>query len=347
MPGFHRRPLTVFALGAALAVGGTAAVNATAKGGGGKSGPATIPLPTDWQPEGIASGPGNSLFVGSIPTGQVLRVDPRTGKQKVVVGPREGRQATGLKYGGGKLYVSGSRTGHAYVYDARTGEDVADVTLSEQPSFVNDVTLTRDAAWFTDSLNPRLYRLDRRTNQATAVPITGALQYDADPATLESNGIAAADGGRSLLVVQTRTGGLFKVDPKTGASTQVALTGGAENGKLTNGDGLLLKGRTLYVVQNRLNKIAAIKLNRDLTAGTITQEITNPAFEVPTTIAKARGSLYAVNAQFGTPAPTDYAVVRVGEKSKGKGHDHHGDKSDDRSRGDDDDRGRGRGSDDD
>ena len=36
---------------------------------------------------------------------------------------------------------------------------------------------------------------------------------------------------------------------------------------LTNGDGLLLQGRTLYVVQNRLNLVAEFRLNAAGTAG--------------------------------------------------------------------------------
>ena len=34
---------------------------------------------------------------------------------------------------------------------------------------------------------------------------------------------------------------------------------------VTNGDGLLLRGRTLFVVQNRDNKVAVLKLCRGLT----------------------------------------------------------------------------------
>ena len=43
------------------------------------------------------------------------------------------------------------------------------------------------------------------------------------------------------------------------------------------------------------------------------REITDPAFDVPTTIAASRKHLYAVNARFGTtdPQPAKYSVVRV------------------------------------
>ena len=83
--------------------------------------------------------------------------------------------------------------------------------------------------------------------------------------------------------------------------------------ELTNGDGLLLKGRTLYVVQNRLNQIAVVRLNEELTAGSVVTTISSTDFDVPTTIAFLRGELYAVNARFGTtdPEPAPYWVTLV------------------------------------
>jgi hypothetical protein len=72
---------------------------------------------------------------------------------------------------------------------------------------------------------------------------------------------------------------------------------------VVNGDGLLLSGRTLYVVQNRLNTVAVIELNRRGTAGTVEQRVTDPRFDVPTTVAKFGNRLYLPNARFGTPSP--------------------------------------------
>src|SRR3712207_5670446 len=76
-----------------------------------------IPLPNGWAPEGIASGPGNDLYVGSIPTGGVLRVDAKTGRTAQVVPAQDGRSAIGIKVDGGRIYVSGGATGRLFVYD--------------------------------------------------------------------------------------------------------------------------------------------------------------------------------------------------------------------------------------
>src|SRR4029450_12693693 len=57
-----------------------AAVAAIPTAAGAATFPDTIRLPDGWQPEGIASGRGTSLYVGSIPTGGVWKGDARTGQ---------------------------------------------------------------------------------------------------------------------------------------------------------------------------------------------------------------------------------------------------------------------------
>jgi sugar lactone lactonase YvrE len=280
--------------------------------------PDLIRLPDGWQPEGIAAGRGTSLYVGSIPTGAVWKADARTGKGEVLVEGREGRAAIGIKVDKrNRLFVAGGPTGMAFVYDARTGEDLASYQLTPEgtaATFVNDVAVTHKAAYFTDSLNQQLYvvpfgRKGRLPGQGKVrvLPLTGDLVYTTG---FNLNGIAADRGGRALLAVQSNTGLLFRINPRTGVTRQVDL-GGAS---LTNGDGLLLIGRVLFVVRNQLNEIAVVKLNRSLDRGRVVTTLTDPDFDVPTTIALQAGRLYAVNARFGNPDPASarYDIVRVG-----------------------------------
>ena len=102
---------------------------------------------------------------------------------------------------------------------------------------------------------------------------------------------------------------LFKVDTDTGHTTKVDLGGAL----MTNGDGLLLLGQTLYVVQNRLNKIAVLELNESGTSGRLVREITSTDFDVPTTVAVFGERLYLPNARFTTPPTPDtpYWVTAV------------------------------------
>lgn len=99
------------------------------------------------------------------------------------------------------------------------------------------------------------------------------------------------------------------VDPETGASVKIDL--GSE--RVINGDGSLLEGRTLYVVQNQDNRIAVVKLSDDLSSGTLSGALTNLNFDVPTTVAGFNDALYTVNGRFNTELTlaTEYASVRV------------------------------------
>lgn len=278
--------------------------------------PEEISLPDGFQPEGIASGKGATFYVGSIPTGAVYRGDVRTGNGDVLVPPQDGRAAIGLKYDPrtGLLFVAGGPTGFAYVYDGETGENVAEIFLSEQPRFINDVVITRDAAYFTNSQQPVIYRVSLENNGGLPdTPVVEEISLSGDyvftAGAFNANGIEASPNGETLIIVNSVDGVLYSVDSDTGVATRIDLGGGS----VLNGDGILLQGSTLYVVQNQLNQIAVIRLNSQLTSGQIVDTITSPLFDVPTTIAKFGNWLYAVNARFGTtPTPdTPYTITRV------------------------------------
>ena len=276
--------------------------------------PNVIALPNGWQPEGISVGNGTTFYVGSIPTGAVYRGDLRTGKGATLVQGASGRAAIGIEHDRGRIFVAGGTTGKAFVYDARSGALQREIQLAtgSGATFVNDVAVTRRAAYFTDSNRAVLYRVGLTKNgaaaaAASALPLTGDFQLVGG---FNLNGIDATPDGKTLVVVQSATGKLFRVDAATGVTKAVDLAGGAT---LPNGDGLLLRGRTLYVVQNQLNRIAVVSLAKGLAAGGVTRTITNPAFDVPTTIDRQGERIYAVNARFGTtPGPsTTYSVVRA------------------------------------
>jgi sugar lactone lactonase YvrE len=277
--------------------------------------PDNIALPNGFQPEGIASGDGTTFYVGSIPTGAIYRGDFLTGEGEILVAPQAGRSAIGLKFDprSDLLFVAGGMTGKAFIYNAETGELVAEIQLSTLSSFINDVVITPDAAYFTNSFQPEIYRIplgeegEILSLTAETIPLSGEYQFT--PGGFNANGIAAIPNGQTLIIVNTSEGALYNVDPETGIATRIDLGGGS----VPFGDGILLLGKTLYVVQNQLNQIAVIDLEKNLTYGTIESTITSGHFRVPTTITRFANSLYAVNARFDTtPTPdTDYNIVRV------------------------------------
>ena len=299
----------------AIPVAGLAVVG-SGSASGAPAYPDVIPLPTGFQPEGIVTGRGHDFFVGSLAGGAIYRGDLRTGEGEVFVPPAEGRVAVGLSHDARSnyLFVAGGPTGKAFVYDAATGEMVADYDFQNTGTFVNDVVVTRTAAYFTDSFRPALYRVPlgaggQVPGQSAVEEITLGGDFQFIPGAFNANGIDAPPNGEYLIVVNSTAGVLYKVNPASGVATEIDL-GGAS---VTAGDGLLLDGKTLYVVRNQLNLIAEVSLAPDATEGEVVGEITDPEFDVPTTVAEFGSNLYAVNARFGIadPANAEYDVVRV------------------------------------
>jgi sugar lactone lactonase YvrE len=272
--------------------------------------PKVAPLPDGFQPEGIATRDANSFFVGSIPTGAIYRGDLRTGEGSIFVPAQEGRNAIGLSLHNDLLFVAGGPTGQAYVYDASTGAELAMFQLVTGSTFVNDVVATETAAYFTDSVNPSLYKVPIQGGQfgtPEAIPLTGDLVYEEG---FNANGIDATPDGDTLVVVQSNTGRLFTVDPQTGGTTMIDLGGET----VTNGDGILLDGgRRLWVLQNRDNLLTLVRLDAGLGSGEVIGRFTDETFDVPTTLARAGARLALVNARFGTASPeaAEYWVTQI------------------------------------
>jgi sugar lactone lactonase YvrE len=291
--------------------------------------PKIILLPKGWQPEGITSGSGRSFYVGSLANGAIYEGDFGTGRGNVLVPGQPGLMTMGMYVDerSNALFVAGGVGGQGRVYDASTGtllrayqfQDVSNA--APLSTLINDVIVTREAAYFTDSFAAFLYRVPLEPDGAlpdqsaiTRIPLSGDfVQVPQSPQSpggfvLNSNGIEASSNGEWLVIVQTVTGGLFRADPRTGETKLIDL-GGAT---VPMGDGLLLADSRLYVVQNSAN-IAVVNLNSDLTSGTIERIISDPAFRVPSTITSFGDALYVVNARFDTnPGPdVDYDIVMV------------------------------------
>lgn len=320
-----RTILLAAALGAVIAVP-AAADHPHGKGKAKGHTPDVIQLPQNFNPEGIATAKRHTFFVGSRITGAIYRGSLRTGLGAVLVpgGPEvegDDRAAAGLKVDRfGRLFASGADSKHIRVYDARTGTQLRDYFAGDDAGFINDVVVTRRGAYFTDSNKPWLYVIPFGRHGALGslarIPLSG--DYTVGPG-FNANGIVAARGGKSLIVVKTNTGELLEVHARTGVADRIAVTGG--DGELVNGDGLLLQGRTLYVVENAddpdpaapgVGVVSVVKLRGDLSSGLIARTIVSPLFQVPTTIARSGGRNYVVNAKFGVPnADGSFEVVKV------------------------------------
>jgi sugar lactone lactonase YvrE len=277
--------------------------------------PEVIVLPGATSAEGIATGAGSAYFAGDLFEGDIYRGDLRSGSAELFVDAPTGRMALGMKVDvrHDLLFVAGGFGGQGYVYDASTGADVAVVTLSDpelEMTAINDVALTTDEAWFTDSFQPQLYRVpiapDGSIGAASTLTLSGpAANLSGD---FNLNGIAATADGKTLVVAHSGDSTLYTVNPATGASAPIV---GAD---VPSVDGILLEAGRVWAVQNMLNQVTELRLSPDLSSASVGQVITSPLFQVPTTVARHGNTLALVNAKFDTgipPTADQYEVVLI------------------------------------
>lgn len=275
--------------------------------------PARIALPNGFTPEGLTIGRGTTVYVGSILDGAVWRGDLRTGRGSVLIPGTPGTDKAGLKLDPqGRLWTADFSGGGASVYDAGTGTKLAHYQFTDEPgSYVNDLVITGRAVYFTDSGRQVLYVVPLGAGGRLPAPTAfRVLQLTGPAATPDvyHNGIVALPDG-DLLVAQMLSGQLVRVDPRTGGSRVVDLGGYS----VERADGLVLRGRTLYVIRNLTNVIAVVRMNAGYTAGVVQREITGPQLRSPATGDLLGSALYVVNGRFdveSTPS-TDYDIVRV------------------------------------
>ena len=303
-----RRLIAAFSV-AAVVIGAGWTGTATAK-----SFPETITLPGATSAEGIATGIGSSFFAGDLFKGDIFRGDLRSGSASLFVDAPDGRMALGMKVDvrDDLLFVAGGFTGQAYVYDARTGDDVAVLQLANPAlgTAINDVIVAGGAAWFTDSFHPNLYRVpigaDGSIGASSMLVVSGpAAHLSGD---FNMNGIAASPNGKTLIVAHSGDGTLYTVNPETGVSAAIA------NADVPFVDGILFEAGRLWAVQNSLNQVTELKLSSDLSRATVEGVITSPLFKVPTTVARHGSRLALVNAKFDTgfpPTATSWEAVIV------------------------------------
>jgi len=271
-----------------------------------------IVLPGATSAEGIAAGRGTTFYAGDLFAGDIFRGDVQHGTAELFIDAPAGRQAVGMvaDLAHELLFVAGGFTGQGYVYDTGTGSTVATYQFASSASVVNDVALTKDGAWFTDSVQAKLYFVPV---SAAGVPGPFSTLALSGPAADTSgafnlNGIQATSDGKTLIVAHSANGALYTVDPVTGASATIAGV------SAPNVDGIVLDGTRLWAVRNFDNQVARVRLSPHLTSGVVEEVITSDLFQVPATAARFGSRLAVVNAKFDTglpPTADQYEVVVV------------------------------------
>jgi sugar lactone lactonase YvrE len=293
--------------------------------------PSEIDLPDGFFPEGIAVGQGSTFYVSSIATGSIYKGDLRTGEGEVFTEPTGPFTTLGLDIDPkNRVWVAGAASGTGRVYHGTTGELLAAYVFTDPgASLINDVIVTLDAAWFTDSGTqncdpniPGLCFAGTTTIYKVTLEPGGRLPDATDPGAVEAipvgvpdvyfsnlNGIETMPGNAELVVVHNELGSLFRVNPTSGEAT--LLYGPPHDEPLMGADGMTRLGSTLYVVENAAARIAVIQIDPATGMGALQEVLPVPGAQTPTTAALFGAAVYTVDARLATPFVGPYKVFRV------------------------------------
>jgi len=179
-------------------------------------------------------------------------------------------------------------------FDLKTGKRQKSVDLDKvAPAggnhFCNDIAIDGEGnAFVTDSFSPIIYRVDPAF-KATVFATSDAFKGEG----FGLNGIVHHKDGY-LIAVKMNDGSLFKIDEKDGkAITPIAAD------KVVNGDGLVLLGDALAVIQNgESHKLTKLKSSDGWKTAKV--EKTTPLdADFPTTGVAVDGKLYVLMSHLG------------------------------------------------
>jgi sugar lactone lactonase YvrE len=258
---------------------------------------------THGNPEGVTFDQRtNAFFVGATGDGTIYRGTLDSAIAGEFISGAPGRSAIGLKASDGKLYVAGGATGAISVFDIATQQEVA-AFATGPGGFLNDLVVTQSGdVYVTDSFRPMLWHVTAAqvtagAGMVEAIPVGPEIQYTAG---FNLNGIVARGHADQLIVVQSNTGKLFRIDVDEGAVNgrtiqQIAVE------RLVGGDGMLLdRGRLIVVQGGPAPTLTFVQLEADARRGRVVERRTDPTLRGPSTIARARQLYLVVNADFVT-----------------------------------------------
>lgn len=314
--------LAVAAVGGTLVLSGTTA--AQAHGHHGHHGrPATYHLtgdavdaanPAGSKFEGIGADERRGLFyVSEVTGGEIHRGSVRSADTQEWLGGNgtDGRYtARGITTDReGNVYIAGGPNGigtdgqdngrpDLWVYD-KDGELLAALQTPGNDVFLNDVAIGRDgAAYFTDSNDAQIFRVAEEDGEWQVSLWADATDTIDRKTGFNLGGIVLTADRSAFVVAQGNTGELWRFDARTGAVSDVKVTGGVDNTGLVNADGLVRQGNRLTVVRNFSKMIATLRLSADGTRAVEIAQTASSPDRVLTTAKTLRGRILYVDSKF-------------------------------------------------
>lgn len=259
-------------------------------------------------PEGIAYAPSlNRFLVTSLTQGKVGTVDVN-GTYADLFTDAQLISAQGIKVFNDRVYVCNAaqavaskatsqtvmKTAGLFVYNLNTRQierrtDLA-ALLPNASHLANDVALdSQGNAYVTDSFSPVVYRVG--ADGAASILVNNAT-LGVSAGQFGLNGIVWHPGNY-LLVVKAATGQLYKIN----LGSQNAITEVTGFSPVVGGDGMVLIGDDLYVVNNR-NQVTQLRGASNWTTASVVKTDAS-GYDQATTNTVVNGQIYTMNARIG------------------------------------------------
>jgi len=277
--------------------------------------PKRVPVLDGSYHEGFAIGKGSIAYSGS-PDGSIYKVNLRNGEGEILVDPIDPEDCfnLGMRFDprSNYLFVAGCYFGTATVYDPDVGGEPVKVYQLDDSgeSLINDLAITQDAIYFTDFWRPFIYRLPLSKNgripeaadAAVAIPLTGDFEVgDVLFADAFANGIVATPDGKTLIIGNSGTSKIFRVDPATGHADEIIVDPPLSEGFI---DGIVFRDGVLYILTpydpTPVDAIQVVLLSDDMLSGTLLGTITDEDMDGVASGALHGDSLYVNNARYNT-----------------------------------------------
>ena len=257
-------------------------------------------------PEGVAWDPETqTFFTGTIVDGTIYRGTLGDTTPEVWV-EAPGGLSVGMKVWDGRLYVAGGPTGTITAYDIATASVVGTFETGAG-GFLNDLVVTQYGVFVTDSVRPTLWYVTPELlaagfGTAEAISVSPEIAYVAG---FNLNGIVAYKGGRELVVVNSMTGALYRIDLAISDGVAVDRTITQIAAPAVHGDGLLVDRGMLVAVEGDSvgHELVFLDLDGRHSSASILFTRTDPTFQRPSTLARAHNWYLVVNADFTTSTP--------------------------------------------
>ena len=270
--------------------------------------PTVVPALTDSLPEGFAIGNGHMAYNGSV-DGSIYKVNLRSG-EGMVLNPQETPDPFDcLKLGmrvdsrTNNLFVAGCIYENLLVYNADSGELKAEYQLGPMfQSLVNDLAITNDAVYVTDSFLPVIYRLPLAKNgglpdnadDVTTIELPDEFIMDFNGFCCGGNGIVATPDEKTLIIGHSLLAALYRVDLATGDVDEIEVSPPL-SGFL---DGLVLHERTVYIMNPAWDTVQVVELDKEMLSGEYVGNISDPSMSGVASGALFGKSLYVNNAHY-------------------------------------------------